>query len=130
MTIKEVSRICNLSQDTLRYYEKVGLILNIERTSGGIRNYNEKDVRWIMFITKMKSSGISIEALARYVKLSFEGEHTSAERKNILIEQKSKLEDKINGLNGCLEIINTKIERYDEVLNVTTSVINSKIEDN
>jgi len=69
MTIKEVSEKYGLSQDTLRYYEKIGLIPRISRNGSGVRDYTEEDCRWIEFIKCMRNAGVQIEALIEYVKL-------------------------------------------------------------
>ena len=63
MTIKEVSQKYNISQDTLRYYERVGLIPTVARTSGGIRNYTENDLGWVENAICMRNAGVPIEAL-------------------------------------------------------------------
>lgn len=128
MTIKEMSELCGLSQDTLRYYEKVGLIPAIKRTSGGIRDYDGMDLKWINFITKMKSCGISIDSLVRYVKLSLEGDSTSEERRKILLDARKELENKVQKLNDCLDVINVKIDRYNHVLEVTSDLISERME--
>ena len=64
MTIKEVSEKYDISQDTLRYYERVGLIPPVSRTAGGIRNYNESDLGWVEHAICMRSAGVPIEALS------------------------------------------------------------------
>lgn len=128
MTIKEMSKLCGLSQDTLRYYEKVGLIPTVNRTSGGIRDYDEMDLKWINFITKMKSCGISIDSLVQYVKLSLEGDSTSEERREILLEARRELESKVQKLNDCLDVINVKIDRYNHVLEVISNLVNERME--
>ena len=89
MTIAEVSERFGTSPDTLRYYERVGLIPPVGR-KGGIRNYNESDVKWIEFILCMRSAGVPIEELVRYVALYREGSGTTAERKGILIRQRDR----------------------------------------
>jgi len=69
MMIAEVSNKFNLSQDTLRYYERVGLIPNVNRSKNGIRDYTEEDCNWVEFIKCMRSAGLPIEVLIEYVKL-------------------------------------------------------------
>lgn len=74
MTIAEVSRMFEISADTLRYYERIGLLPAVPRTSGGIRDYGEKDLGWIAFIKRMRSAGLPIEALIEYVELFQQGD--------------------------------------------------------
>lgn len=69
MTIKEVSEKYAVSQDTLRYYERIGLIPPVARTAGGIRNYTESDIGWVETAVCMRNAGVPIEALIEYVKL-------------------------------------------------------------
>ena len=80
MTIAEVSRKTGLSADTLRYYERVGLIPAISRTSGGIRDYGETDIRWVEFIKCMRSAGLPVEVLAEYVALFVQGDETAPQQ--------------------------------------------------
>lgn len=98
--------------DTLRYYERVGLIPPVGR-KGGIRNYNESDVKWIEFILCMRSAGVPIEELVRYVALYREGSGTTAERKGILIRQRDRLLDRIKELKALAKKLNHKIANYE-----------------
>ncbi len=115
MTIAEVSRKYELSADTLRYYERIGLIPAVGRTDGGIRNYTEGDCRWIELAKCMRSAGVQIDALVRYVALFQQGDGTFEERKQILIDQREKLKEHIADMNSALERLNHKISRYDAV---------------
>ena len=69
MTIKEVSQKYNISQDTLRYYERVGMIPKVTRTASGIRDYQESDLSWVELVICMRSAGLPVEALIEYVEL-------------------------------------------------------------
>ena len=93
MTIKEVSQKYNISQDTLRYYERVGLIPTVARTSGGIRNYTENDLGWVENAICMRNAGVPIEALIEYVKLYQEGDETFEARRQLLQEQLDALKE-------------------------------------
>ncbi|ACI19116.1 MerR family transcriptional regulator [Dictyoglomus thermophilum] len=113
MRIKEVCEKYGLTPDTLRFYEKIGLLPRVRRDKNGIRDYSEEDCRWIEFIKCMRSAGIEIEALVRYVKLFQEGDATLEERKQILIEQRDKLQAKIEEMQKALERLNYKIQVYE-----------------
>ena len=76
MTIKEVSEKYGISQDTLRYYERVGMIPPVTRTAGGIRDYKEKDLAWVELAKCMRSAGLPVEAMIEYVRLTQEGDAT------------------------------------------------------
>ena len=116
MTIAEASAKYGLTCDTLRYYERIGLIPRVPRTSGGIRNYSEDVCKWIEFIKCMRSAGIQIEALTEYVRLFQKGEKTIDARKNILIVQRDMLAERIEEMKKTLKRLNTKIALYDDVV--------------
>lgn len=94
MTIKETSEKLGLSNDTLRYYEKVGLVGPIAKTKSGIRDYNENDINRLEFIKCMRGAEISIEVLKKYLELFDLGEDTKEERKQLLDDQRIRLEEK------------------------------------
>ena len=115
MTIKEVSKRYNLTQDTIRYYERIGLIPKVPRTKSGIRNFDNNVCRWIEFIKCMRASGMSIESLIEYVNLFNKGKETVNARKNLLIEQREKLIKKQDEIKSTIERLNYKIKIYDEI---------------
>ena len=117
MTIAEVSKKYNLTQDTIRYYEKEGLIPTISRTESGIRNFDEESCNWIEFIKCLRNAGLEIEVLKQYVKLFREGKSTVAKRKELLEKQREKLLQKQRSINETLERLNYKINLYDEIEN-------------
>jgi MerR family transcriptional regulator, aldehyde-responsive regulator len=114
MTIAEVSKKYVLSQDTLRYYERIGLIPRVNRNKSGIRNYTEEDCRWIEFIKCMRSAGLPIEVLIEYVGLFQQGDETLEARKEILIEQRKQLINRMEDMKKTLERLNYKIESYEQ----------------
>ncbi|BDP94010.1 MerR family transcriptional regulator [Enterococcus faecium] len=95
MNIKQVSEEKGISADTLRYYERIGLIPPVNRTKGGIRDYTEEDLKWVDFTICMRNAGLSIESLIEYIRLSSEGEATVFERRKLLIEESELLTKKI-----------------------------------
>lgn len=113
MTITEVSKKFDLSQDTLRYYERIGLIPSVNRNKGGIRDYTEEDCKWIEFIKCMRSAGLPIEVLIEYVTLVQQGDDTTHARKELLIEQRKQLMARMEDMKKTLEILDTKIESYE-----------------
>lgn len=112
MTIKEVAEKFDMTNDTLGYYEKVGLVGPVKKNSSGIRDYSEEDLKRIEFIKCMRSAGISIEVLKKYVDLYDEGESTKLERQHLLEEEQDKLEEKIKTMTEALEKLKYKIELY------------------
>jgi DNA-binding transcriptional MerR regulator len=116
MTIAEVSGKFNLSPDTLRYYEKIGLIPKVGRTAGGIRCYKEKDCIWINFVKCMRKSGVSVNAMVEYLRLFQQGDSTKNERKGILVRERDRIAEQVAELTETLEYLGKKIERYDNII--------------
>lgn len=113
MTITEVSKNYGLSQDTLRYYERIGLIPPVPRNKSGIRDYTEESCNWVEFIKCMRGAGLPIEALIEYVALFQQGEDTVEARKHILIEQRDCLKERIDTMQKTLARLDGKISRYE-----------------
>ena len=130
MTIKEASEITGVSIDNLRYYERIGLIPPIPRNKSGIRDYNEESIKWIKFVLKFKKAGMSLEAISEYIKLAHLGESTKKARRDILIELKESLEERIKELQECLDVANYKINNYYNLCdpNITEIIDNWKEE--
>ena len=116
MTISEVSKKYNLTQDTIRYYERIGLIPKVPRTKSGVRDFDDESCRWIEFIKCMRSSGMAIDVLIEYVRLYKEGSNTLEQRKNLLIEQRKKLLKKQEEIKSTIERLEYKIKIYDEIV--------------
>lgn len=114
MTINEVGKKYDISADTLRYYERLGLLQNVARTPGGIRNYTDEDCKWVEFIKCMRSAGVSIEKLIEYVALFRQGTSTIQERKKLLLEQRELIVGRINELNEVLARLDWKLDGYEE----------------
>ena len=116
MTIKEVCEKYNLTADTLRYYERVGMIPPVTRTAGGIRDYLEEDLKWVELAKCMRSAGLPVEAMIEYLKLFQQGDETISARLSLLREQMELLEDKEAQIKKTKERLQYKIERYEEAL--------------
>jgi len=116
MKIAEVSEQYGISTDTLRYYERVGLIPPVNRNESGIRDYNELDLRRVDFIKCMRSAGLPIEVLIEYVALVQKGDKTIETRKEILIEQRDLLVARMEEMQKTLDILNHKIEVYEKAV--------------
>ena len=113
MTIAEVSKKTELSTDTLRYYERIGIIPEVQRSESGIRNYSDYDLGWIEFSKCMRNSGMSIESIIEYIKLYNKGDATLEARKQLLIDQRETIVNRINELKETLEKLDFKIQNYD-----------------
>jgi MerR family transcriptional regulator, aldehyde-responsive regulator len=116
MKIAEVSERYGLSSDTLRYYERVGLIPPVNRNGSGIRDYSELDIRRVEFIKCMRSAGLPIEVLIEYVGLVQQGDQTIEARREILKEQRELLVVRMQEMQKTLDILDHKIEVYENAV--------------
>lgn len=116
MTIAEVSREFGLTADTLRYYERIGLIPPVPRSKSGIRDYDDESCRWIEFIKCMRNAGMQIEVLIDYVSLFKQGDKTAGTRKELLIEQRKILAEKLEEISQTIDRLDKKIEHYDSII--------------
>ena len=115
MTIAEVSKKYDLTPDTLRYYERIGLLSGVPRNSNGIRNYDEVSCKRIEFIKCMRNAGVEIEILIEYMSLFEKGKSTVEARKKLLEEQREKLQAKQKNITETLERLDYKIQLYTEI---------------
>jgi DNA-binding transcriptional MerR regulator len=116
MKIAEVGERYGISLDTLRYYERIGLIPPVHRNEGGIRDYNDLDLRRVEFIKCMRSAGLSIEVLIEYVDLVQQGDDTIETRKGILKEQRELLLARMKELQKTLDVLDHKIDVYENAV--------------
>ena len=116
MKISEVSEQSGLSADTLRYYEKIGLLPPVTRTNSGIRDYSELDVRRVDFIKCMRTAGLPIEVLIEYYALVQQGDETIEARKGILQEQRAQLVARMAEMQETLDLLNYKIQVYENAV--------------
>lgn len=116
MTIAEASKKYDISADTLRYYERIGLIPPVPRTKSGIRDYDEASWGWIQLMKCMRKAGVQIEALIEYVALYQQGEETARARKAILEEQREQLRMRLEEMQESLHLLDKKIQHYEETV--------------
>ena len=115
MKIAEVSKRYDITADTLRYYERVGLMPRIARTASGIRDYSETDCQRIQFIKCMRGAGMPIDPLITYMHLFDEGSHTVPERIELLKEQRELMQGRIDEMQAGLDRLDYKIAHYEEI---------------
>jgi DNA-binding transcriptional MerR regulator len=116
MKISEVSKRYGIPSDTLRYYERIGLIPPVNRTEIGIRDYGEIDLRRVEFIKCMRIAGLPIEVLIEYVGLVQQGDQTIEARKEILKEQRNQLAARMKEMQETLDLLDYKIEVYENAV--------------
>ena len=113
ITIKEVSRTYGVTPDTLRYYERSGMIPPVPRTAGGVRSYGESELGWVELALCMRSAGLSVEAIAEYVRLTQDRLALLHKQREILLEQQKQIAETLNRLNY-------KIGKYEGALETGT----------
>ncbi|MCR4656686.1 MAG: MerR family transcriptional regulator [Lachnospiraceae bacterium] len=116
MTIKEVCAKYNLKPDTLRYYERVGVIPEVTRTAGGIRDYQEEDIRWVEKAVCMRNAGVPVEMLIEYMRLFQQGDETIEARANLLKEARAQILEARKKYDAALERLDYKISRYEKAM--------------
>ena len=117
-SIQDVSKKTGLTAHTLRYYEKEGLISGVGRSQGGFRQYTDEDLERLGLICCLKNTGMSIQEIARFVKLTHEGEHTLEERVELLRAHREQVLERIAEMQKHLEKVTWKLDFFTEKLRV------------
>ncbi|AMV60145.1 transcriptional regulator, MerR family [Pediococcus damnosus] len=112
--IKQASKLSETSPDTIRYYEKVGIIAPIKRDKNGFRQFSERDIRRIKFMRHMRTAGLNISSLLEYANLIQQGDQTKDERVTFLKEQRDQLQKQLTITQSAIDQLNYKIDHYDE----------------
>lgn len=114
MNIKPVSEKTDVSADTIRYYERIGLIPPVKRNKNGVREFDDEDIRWIKFSRQMREAGLSTEALIEYIGLFKDRDDiTIPDRVGILSDERDKLQKRIDMMQNALNRLNFKIDNYE-----------------
>lgn len=113
-SIAEAAGSSGLSIDTLRYYERIGLVEPPARDSGGRRAYSDDDLVWLGFLTRLRTTGMPIRRMREYAQLRHAGVSTASRRKQILVEHRADVLERIADLRSCLEVLNHKVANYEE----------------
>lgn len=116
MNISKVAEEMNISPSTIRYYERIDLVPPITRNEAGVRVFSEEDLKWIDFVKCMRTAGLPVEVLKNYTKLVREGDATLEQRKEILAEERDKLQKLKDDMEIVLDRLNYKISGYEEKL--------------
>ncbi len=113
MTIKKTSERYGISEHTLRYYEKIGMIPPVTRTSSGIRDYRDEDLEWVELVLCMRNAGLPVKVMVEYLRLFQMGDSTIVERLNLLLSQQKILLEQKKNIDETLNRLNYKISRYE-----------------
>jgi MerR family transcriptional regulator, aldehyde-responsive regulator len=112
MRIREFAKMVGLSEYTLRYYEKVGVLRPAQRDRSGFRDFSEMDLAWMEFVQRLKATGMPLEEIVRYATLREQGEATKAERLALLERHERRVSGKLEEQIRHLEKIRAKIQFY------------------
>ena len=116
MTIKQVCERYGLTPDTLRYYEKIGVIPQVRRSASGIRDYSEQDIGWVENAVCLRNAGVPVDSIVQYVKLFQAGDETIAARRDLLSRALDDLLDQRSQLNAAIQRLSYKVRHYDQAL--------------
>ena len=112
MTITEVGKKYGLTPDTLRYYERIGLIPPVPRGKSGARDYGEESCQWVELMKCMRAAGVQIEALIDYAALAQQGNGTLEARRALLVRQREQLTARMADMQASLDRLDYKIDLY------------------
>jgi len=116
LTIAQVAERTGLSHDTLRYYEKAGLIERVGRTTGNQRRYQAADLAWLEFLLRLRETGMSIADMQRFAALRAAGNVSVADRLAMLRAHRAELADRIRALRRNATVLDKKIDHYEQLL--------------
>ena len=117
LSISEAARVTGLSAHTLRYYERAGLMLDrVDRAESTHRRYSERDIDWVVLLTRMRKTGMPIRLVRRYAELVREGDGNEEERLALLEEHRRGVLAQLEEVASNLEAIDYKIRLYRERL--------------
>lgn len=116
ISIDEAARVTGVSRHTLRYYERIGLLAPVGRAASGHRRYSEDDLGWVRFLTLLRRTGMSIRDTQRFVELTRAGDHTIADRVDVLVTHRDRLVTELAELGQFLDAIEMKIDIYQGIL--------------
>lgn len=130
-SIGQMAKKLGLTTATLRYYEKEGLLPFVERTSGGIRQFTEKDFEWLMIIDCLKKTGMPLKDIRSFIEMVNQGDSTIENRLNLIQKQKKSVENQLAELAEILKVLEFKEWFYATALQdgTTENVMNMNIED-
>lgn len=114
MNIKEAAKVVGLSHDTIRYYERIGIIMPVPRQGNGLRDFNERTLNQLKFAKIMRKAGMGVESLRKYVSLIYANDdQTISIRKSLLIEQAELMQEKIDEMQEAHDYLLYKVANYE-----------------
>ena len=122
-TVGEMAKLLGVTASTLRYYDKEGLLPFVERSSGGIRMFQESDIEWLQIIGCMKKAGMSIKDIRQYIEMALEGDDTIDLRLAMFRHQQEILKRQVEELRHTMEIVDYKCWYYETAKKAGTTKI-------
>lgn len=117
ITVKEVAKMLNMTEHTVRFYTDKGLVPSIKRDKNNKRLFDDESINWLTGVKYLKESGMSIEAIKEYVNLCLEGESTIPQRYEIFLEQQERARVQLEEAKKRVQFMNQKVEHYNQILN-------------
>ncbi len=112
LTIAECAAATGTTADTLRYYEKIGLLARGPRQKNGHRRFGDDEIRWIVFLRRLHDTGMPIRHMQQYARLLRRGDSTIAERRMLLEAHRGDVRARMAELAANLQMIEKKIRLY------------------
>ncbi|MDA3972668.1 MerR family transcriptional regulator [Enterococcus thailandicus] len=114
MNIKEAANLTGLSNDTIRYYERIGIIMPVPRQENGLRDFSERSINQLKFAKTIRNAGMGVESLREYVAMIYENDDsTLPARKALLLEQAELMQEKITKMQEAHGYLLFKVENYE-----------------
>ncbi|NDJ75532.1 MAG: MerR family transcriptional regulator [Chloroflexi bacterium] len=113
-TIEQAARETGLTTDTLRYYERIGLITDVARAPNGHRRYDDDDIVWILFLKQLRATGMPIAQMRRFAQLRREGDATVPQRRAMLEQHRQNLQEQVQSITAFMAVIDAKISRHKQ----------------
>lgn len=122
-TVGEMAKLLGIPASTLRYYDKEGLLPFVERSTGGIRLFQEKDYEWLQIIECLKKTGMPLKNIRVYIEMAMQGDSTIDERLRLIIKQREAVRAQMAELQQTLDTLDFKCWYYETAKQAgTTSV--------
>lgn len=113
--ISEAASRSGLSIDTIRFYERSGILPAVERGPDGNRRFSPETVDWLVLLASLRETGMPMKRMRRFAELYRNGDATVPERKELLIEHSAQLDRRRAALDKCADLLAYKLKRYDEI---------------
>jgi DNA-binding transcriptional MerR regulator len=124
-SISETAGLTGLSAHTLRYYERIGLLDTVSRGPDGRRRFQNADLAWLSFLTRLRTTGMSIRGMQRFAELRRIGDSTAPARLELLRQHRDIVGRRISELVDCLHALDAKIAHYEEMTSPARPTANS-----